>query len=213
MRARGVQVHERCDRHPSTPRLRHPQIVQTHHDGVGLHDDVSPSRPRRELTARPTRSSLDHAVVAVSGLRGLQRADRRGFVGSLNRRIVFDGAPVSLTCSTKLVVDPDAQLPGIGALLLRRMLHGGAGHHNRWCGGRHDCDVETARRLSPPIGRLAWARPLRPFHTARRSTSRRCSTACHSLLHPLGWCPPTTRPSCVGSWTNSTAYRVADVLS
>lgn len=47
----------------------------------------------------------------------------RGFIGSQVRRMRFDGQPIRAACASHLVVNPEARKP-VGALLMRRMLHG-----------------------------------------------------------------------------------------
>ena len=46
------------------------------------------------------------------------------FLGSHVRRLRLDGRPLRLACAGQLVANPGAQMPGVGALLLRKYLAG-----------------------------------------------------------------------------------------
>jgi hypothetical protein len=89
-----------------------------------------------------------------------------GFIGSATRRMTLDGAPVHLTCSSSLVVDPEARV-GLGAILLKRMLDGP--QDVTMTDSAREATTGMWTRLggfAVPIGCLAWVRPLRPVGLA-----------------------------------------------
>jgi GNAT superfamily N-acetyltransferase len=90
-----------------------------------------------------------------------------GFIGSATRRMTLDGAPVRLTCSSSLVVDPEARKIGLGAILLKRMLDGPQ-DVTLTDSAREATTVMWTRLggFAVPVGCLAWVRPLRPVGLA-----------------------------------------------
>jgi L-amino acid N-acyltransferase YncA len=116
-----------------------------------------------------------------------------GFIGSMTRRMTHDGTAIRLTCSSSLVVEPDARM-GVGALLLKRMLDGP--QDLTLTDSARDATELLWRRLggfAVPVGCMAWARPLRPAglawsllqHRLGLHGSRWSRTPLRSALAPL----------------------------
>jgi len=118
-----------------------------------------------------------------------------GFIGAATRRMALDGTSVRLTCSSSLVADPDAGVPGIGAFLLKRMLDGP--QDVTITDSARDATSAMWFRLGGfvlPIGSLAWARPLRPVRLGLALLRHRLGGVPTTSLRPAaparGWTPP-----------------------
>jgi GNAT superfamily N-acetyltransferase len=90
-----------------------------------------------------------------------------GFLGSLVRRMRFDGEPIRLSCSECFITDPTARRRGIGALLLRRFLKGPQDVTMTDSGEvpvRHMW--ENLGGSTALVNSIGWTRFLRPFRFA-----------------------------------------------
>jgi GNAT superfamily N-acetyltransferase len=110
-----------------------------------------------------------------------------GFLGSLVRRMCFDGKPIRLSCSECFVTDPAVRSRGIGALLLRRFLNGPQDLTMT------DSAEVPVRRMWESLGgstvlvnSVGWTRFFRPFRFGG-----------DYLLQRLGWAGarPYTHPA------------------
>jgi hypothetical protein len=97
-----------------------------------------------------------------------------GFLGAYSRRLRFEGRPIRMVCSGQLVADPDARVPGVGALLLRKCL---AGTQELTI---TDGATDKVRKLWEGLGGRAlsaastdWIRPLRPWGLTAEVLGRR----------------------------------------
>lgn len=150
---RGIQQLERGDL-PEVVELFRSYLAWPH---VASHDQLVAAFARIFLEGHSTDEEIPSLVYRA------RTGEVRGFIGSLVRRMRFDGQPARMACSSSLVVDPDARTIGVGALLMRRYL-----------AGPQDLTItDTATRDSErlwgalggctdPLASVVWLHPLRP---------------------------------------------------
>ncbi len=135
------------------------------------------SDPTQRLVAALERGLLDHPWVDPE-LPSLVYQDAAGrivgFQGSHPRRLSLGGGQLRMVCGGQLVADPDAGTPGIGALLMRRLI---AGPQELTITDGATSEVQAMwARLGGSTGGitcLGWTRVLRPARLARALAARR----------------------------------------